>query len=145
MITKAEWEEIEDDLSRGYVDVDFTYKGFELAVSRVWVSESKTALVVYINGRINHGWGTAHIDFVKASEEFKSLVPSILADVWKARTKSLYTAKEIKEQEKIWGKRECKRMGIYRKFHYYEPYFSKASVLVRQFKKLDGLELASVG
>lgn len=145
MITKAEWAQIENDISRSYVDVEFTYKGFKLTVNRVRVSESKTELVVYINGRINHGWSTAHIDWVKVSEELKSQVPPILADVWRERTKSLYTAKEIKEQEKIWGKRECKKMGIYTKYHYYEPFFSKASVLVRQFKKLDGLELVSVG
>lgn len=140
-ISKEAWEDIESSLSCSYVDISFKFKGYLLQINRVRISESKTALAVYIDGRIDTRWGFAHLDWVKSTEEFKSEIPSILTEVWKIRNSSLYSAKEIKAAEKVWGKRECKKMGYYKKFFDYSPIFSKASVLVRQFKKLDGLEL----
>lgn len=49
-ITKEMWQQIEKEMSDGWVNIVFAYKGHELTVNRVRVSESKTCLQVYIDG-----------------------------------------------------------------------------------------------
>ena len=139
-ITKEQWQKIEEELSQHCVSVIFNYKGYELEINRVRISESVTNLTVWINGNINHHWGYEHI-LAELGEHNLKDVPIIINDVWRNRTKSKHPLKDIKRYEKINGKRWCKKMGMYDKHKYYDPLFPKSSVLVRQFKKLDGLEL----
>lgn len=141
-ITKEQWQKIEEELSQHYVNVIFNYKGHEVKINRVRVSESVTNLVVWIDGKINNNWGCYHIlTELGAGDSGLNDVPTIISDVWRNRTKSKQSLKDVKYYEKMHGKRWCKKMGIYDKRKYYEPLFPKSSVLVRQFKKLDGLEL----
>ncbi|WP_394166010.1 hypothetical protein [Photobacterium piscicola] len=141
-ITKEQWQKIEEELSQYYVNVIFNYKGHEVKINRVRVSESVTNLVVWIDGKINNNWGYHHIlTELGAGDPDLKEIPTIINDVWRNRIKSKHSLKDIKRYEKINGKRWCKKMGIYDKHKYYEPLFPKSSVLVRQFKKLDGLEL----
>ncbi|UJZ95027.1 hypothetical protein IHC87_06695 [Photobacterium damselae subsp. damselae] len=133
-ITKEQWEKIETVLSGHFASAVFTYKGFELTVAREPISESQTALIVYIDGQYAMAWGYSNL-------KHEVSAPDIVSEVWRARTKSLYSAKRVKELEKGLGKRACNKMGIYDKIHFHVPDFSKASVLVRQYKKLDGIEL----
>lgn len=132
-ITKEQLAELEEKMTYGFVDITFTYKGFTLSVSRVNVKENKTALVVYIDGVYKPVWG-----LIERESEDR---PSIITDVWKQRSMARYTAKQIKGIEKVWGKRRAKKEypDLYNRQSWYEPVFPKASVLCRQFKKLQGL------
>ncbi|MCF7451909.1 hypothetical protein [Vibrio sp. A1-1] len=134
-ITKDQWKELEDKMTHDYVYIKFKYKGYELSIQRVRTSESQTALVVYINGSFKPIWG--------AIDRETDDRPSILTEVWKMRSMAKFKAKKIKEIEKIWGKRGVKKdwPDLYDRHTWYEPAFPKASVLCRQFKKLEGLEL----
>ncbi|ELB2819238.1 TPA: hypothetical protein KD832_002824 [Vibrio parahaemolyticus] len=134
-ISKDQWADLEEKMTYGYVDIKFKYKGFELSIQRVRTSESKSVLVVYINGSYKLSWGL--ID--RESEDR----PSILTEVWKQRSMAIYKPKEIKEIEKVWGKRQAKKdfSNLHGRHTWYDPAFPKASVLCRQFKKLEGLEL----
>ncbi|HIF5850995.1 TPA: hypothetical protein ACX3E9_000267 [Vibrio parahaemolyticus] len=134
-ISKDQWAELEEKMTYGYVDIKFKYKGFELSIQRVRTSESKSVLVVYINGSYKLSWGL--ID--RESEDR----PSILTEVWKQRSMAIYKPKEIKEIEKVWGKRQAKKdfPNLHGRHTWYDPAFPKASVLCRRFKKLEGLEL----
>ncbi len=134
-ITKEQWAAVEKELSHHWVDVKFEYKGFELAIQRQRESESKTVLSVYINGTIKPGWGWVEVE----SEDR----PSIIKDVWKLKTKAKYTPKQIKDIEKIYGKRRAKKEypALYERHEVWLPYFPKASMLCRQFKKLEGITL----
>ncbi|EHK1074265.1 TPA: hypothetical protein NKV10_002251 [Vibrio parahaemolyticus] len=134
-VSKDQWAELEEKMTYGYVDIKFKYKGFELSIQRVRTSESKSVLVVYINGSYKLSWGL--ID--RESEDR----PSILTEVWKQRSMAIYKPKEIKEIEKVWGKRQAKKdfPNLHGRHTWYDPAFPKASVLCRQFKKLEGLEL----
>lgn len=134
-ISKDQWAELEEKMTYGYVDIKFKYKGFELSIQRVRTSESKSVLVVYINGSYKLSWGL--ID--RESEDR----PSILTEVWKQRSMAIYKPKEIKEIEKVWGKRQAKKdfPNLHGRHTWYDPAFPKASVLCRQFKKLEGLDL----
>ncbi|WP_158133688.1 hypothetical protein [Vibrio navarrensis] len=130
-ITKEMWKQIEDELSGSYASMKFQYEGRELSIERVHVRESQTALAVYIDGSIE--WKHCHregiSDFHRA--------------VWRNRSMAVYKEKEIKDIERIFGKRDAKKNfpNLYKRTEYLDPLFPKASVLVRQFKKLDGLEL----
>ncbi|EPR4994841.1 hypothetical protein ACU6DI_003930 [Vibrio navarrensis] len=134
-ITKEMWEDIEAEMSGSWVVIDFLYKGHAVEVRRTQVSESKTCLQVYIDGFIKGEWMSLH--------GIPETAPAIITDVWKKKTTAKYSAKFKQEVTKIWGKRRVKNKwpDFDGKWEFYIPDFSKASVLCRQFKKLDGLEL----
>lgn len=134
-ITKEQWQAVEKELAAGWVNVEFQYKGFELAVARQRESESKTVLAVFINGEIKGAWMSLFND-VKDG-------PEIIKDVWKLTTKAKYKPAMIKDIEKIYGKRRAKKEypDLHSRYEFFMPYFSKASVLVRQLKKLEGITL----
>ncbi|HCT7706589.1 TPA: hypothetical protein OT801_000583 [Morganella morganii] len=130
-ITKEQWAGIEESLKAHYVVIKFQYQDTEIAVTRVSVSEGRTKLAVYFNGKIGGAWG------LPDSENFNPLCKLF----WHKRTKSLYTPGQIKDLEKAYGKRAVKREipDLYTKYTYYRPHFAKASVLVRQFRRIKGL------
>ncbi|MFV0448653.1 MAG: hypothetical protein ACK5MF_09350 [Vibrio sp.] len=137
-ITKEMWKDIEGEMSGSWVHVVFDYKGHEVTVNRVRVSESKTCLQVYIDKVIKGEW----ISF-SGNNGISDKAPVILADVWCKKTKAKYDTKFKTAVTKIWGKRGVKKKypDLEDKYVFYVPEFSKASVLCRQFKKLDGLTL----
>lgn len=137
-ITKEMWEDIEAEMSGSYVNVEFAYKGHKVTVQRVRESESKTCLQVYIDGVIEGKWVS-----LSAPNSISDKAPAILADVWCKKTKAKYDNKYKTAMTKIYGKRGVKkeRPDLEDKYVFYLPNFSKSSVLCRQFKKLDGLEL----
>ena len=140
-ITKEQWKKIEESLSDMFVsDAQFKYKGFRLPVQRVRLGETKLALRVYINGEMKGSW------FTDAFDGKANKVTSIFKDVYKEVTRSTYSAKYIKQAEKALGKRKLKELipDLHEKKSYWLPDFSKASVLCRQYKKLEGLELISL-
>lgn len=138
-ITKAQWQELEEKMTNGFVDIRFEYKGYELSIQRVRTAENKTALVVYIDDVINQGWG-----WLESEAENR---PSILRDVWRLRSMARYDSKSIKSIEKIYGKCRAKKEypDLHSRREWLEPFFPKASILCRQFKKLKELQLVVGG
>ncbi|MDG2882125.1 hypothetical protein P7M59_30000, partial [Vibrio parahaemolyticus] len=96
-ISKELWQKLEEQMTLGYVDIKFKYKGYEVSVLRVRTAENKTALAVYIDGVINQGWGWK-------DREVEGR-PTIVGDVWKPRTMAKWSTKHIKAIEKKYGKR----------------------------------------
>jgi len=137
VITKEQWEIVEKELAQSWVNVTFEYKGFELSIQRQRLSESKTVLGVFINGEIKGAWTNVFDD------ESSLSAPVIIKDVWKLKSKAKYKADSIKEIEKFYGKRRAKKEypELHERYEFWLPYFPKASVLVRQFKKLEGIKL----
>lgn len=132
-ISKEQWTKIEGDLKGYFASVDFQYKDTEVSVRRVSSGEGKTVLAVYLDSQIYTGWGRIN------GEDFNPLVELF----WTKRQKSLYSPTKVKKLEKIWGKRLAKKEipNLHDKSTWYEPWFSKASVLVRQFKRVKELTL----
>ena len=137
VITKEQWEIVEKELAQGWVNVTFEYKGFELSIQRQRLSESQTVLGVFINGEIKGEW------INHDGKTDKELIPEILTDVWKLKTSAMYKPSQIKKIEKFYGKRRAKKEypELHERYEFWLPYFPKASVLVRQFKKLEGIKL----
>lgn len=132
-ISKEQWAKIEEDLKGYFASVDFQYENTEVSVRRVGYGEGQTKLAIYLDSQICYGWGWSN------SDAFNPLVKFF----WAKRQKSLYSPTKVKKLEKIWGKRRAKKEvpNLHEKFTWYQPYFSKASVLVRQFKRIEGLTL----
>ncbi|MCD2529435.1 hypothetical protein LPL65_15510 [Providencia huaxiensis] len=132
-ISKEQWEKIEGDLKDYFASVDFQYKGIEISVRRISIGEGRTALAVFLDGEMRSGWGWPN------SDVFNPLVECF----WSKRQKSYYSPTKVKKLEKIYGKRRVKKeiSNLHEKFTWYHPYFSKASVLVRQFKRIKELTL----
>ncbi|SFC04707.1 hypothetical protein [Pseudoalteromonas denitrificans] len=131
-ITKAQWAAIETELKGFLPTVNFKLGDDEINISKVRASENKFELGVFINGDIKGDWYLG-----------EKVRPACIEQVWKKKTKAIYSPKRIKEIEKAWGKRLAKKefTNLHDKITYHLPYFSKASILVRQFKKIEGLEL----
>lgn len=132
-ISKEQWAKIEGDLKGYFASVDFQYQDTEIGIRRVSAGEGKTKLAVFLDSEIRSGWGLPN------SDVFNPLVVLF----WSKRQKSHYSPTKVKKLEKIWGKRRAKKEipNLHDKFTWYWPYFSKASVLVRQFKRIEGLTL----
>lgn len=135
-ISPEMWKRLEGEMEMTFVGLEFMYKGHKLSVERAKKSESKTCLLVYIDGVIKGEWG----NFVNKIPED---APSILQEVWKTSRMSCWKPAEIKKIEKVYGKRAAKKRfpDLHDKLTYIHPEFSKASVLCRQFKKLKGIEV----
>ncbi|WP_249269576.1 hypothetical protein [Shewanella sp. SACH] len=136
LISKEQWQQIETEMAGSFVNVKFGYKGHEIHVQRERKDEATTCLSVYIDTVIKGAWMC----------QIKNLpedAPKIIPDVWSQRTIAKYKQKMITQIEKVWGKRLAKKEypELHGKIIWLCPYFSKASVLCRQFKKLEGLEL----
>jgi ABC-type uncharacterized transport system substrate-binding protein len=65
--------------------------------------------------------------------------------VWRRQTRAVYPPSKKKELIKTFGVREAKRVfpNIDKVIEFWNPDFKTAASLVRQFKKIDGLELVA--
>ncbi|WP_324172007.1 hypothetical protein [Sulfurimonas sp.] len=133
MITKEQWASIKTELSAIYSGVAFTLNDKKIDVHKVQISSTKLAWIVYIDGKINLDWGHSN----------KKNYDPLMEQLWHKKTRSLYKESEKKKIKKIWGVRRAKKEfpELEKKYSWYKPYFNSLSVLEKQFKKLDGLEL----
>ena len=136
-ISKDQWPAIQKELESGLARVEFRLGENKIAIRRVNISENRTALAVYIDGVMNfsEGW--------PSSEQFRPLTEQI----WRKRSKSIYSPAKVKKMEKDIGKRRVRKIcpDIDKKLEWYDPTFNTAASLVRQFKKLEGLALIECG
>ncbi len=142
-ITAAQWKQISDRLKCQYAQVEFSLNGHSIAVSRERKSESVSHLCVYIDGKIKGVWMQLLTE-IDPADEFMN---QVVKQVWFQKFKARYSKKQLAEIEKhkrrvgvklfkeIFGE-DQKSQGITILF----PNFSSSAVLVRQFKKIDGLE-----
>ncbi|GGF00605.1 hypothetical protein [Pseudoalteromonas gelatinilytica] len=135
-ISKEQWEKIENELAGFLGSALFKLGDHEISIQRVRNSESTTVLAVYIDGYIKGEWHT--------KEETR---PACLEQVWRKRYISIYKQADIKQIIKIFGKREAKKRypNLNEKKEFLDCYFTTAKSLVRQFKRIKGIELMLIG
>lgn len=134
-ITKEQWQGIQNTLSDLYSRVEFKLpSGEKIAVYKSIVSENKLALIVWIDGVRSDAWGwSSHKDF-----------RPITKLVWRRKTYKpgasiIRRASKTRDGQR-WLKRK-ENAHIHEVVEYWVCHFSTATSLVRQFKKIDGLEL----
>ncbi|AYO18074.1 hypothetical protein D0812_27430 [Vibrio owensii] len=141
-LTASDWADIQSQLEGFLANVSFKYKDHKISVVREYQSESSSKLAVYIDDQIKGAWIDLNFGAVGEVDKSKER-PVVIDDVWMLKTKARYDKKSIASAEKIWGKREAKKRypDLHSKCQFRWPYFNKASSVVRQFKKLEGIEL----
>jgi hypothetical protein len=136
-ISKEQWLAIEEELKGSYCQVDFKIDGHEVELRKRFVAENKIAIIAYVDGKVSGS------DCLEDGDDFRPIVKK----VHRARVKHHYSPAKKKKLEKDFGKRRVRKMipNIDKTWTYYDASFPKASVLIRQYKKLEGLELTKLG
>ncbi|MDX7855197.1 hypothetical protein SJU92_04100 [Aeromonas caviae] len=145
-ISKEQWKAIEAELKGILVQVKFKLHGHEIAISRCRKSESTTVLGVYIDGEIKGSWMKELADIDPADEFMNKVAKQVFFHKFKA----MYSKKQIetmaKHKRRLGAKRMKEMFGEAPEkagWTYLVPYFGSSTALVRQFKKIEGLELVS--
>lgn len=132
-ISKAQWVDIESQLTGLFGRVDLSLQGRKLTLEKQFIAENQLAILVFIDGSIQPvaGWvGSKHYD-------------PFVAQVWRKRSKTLYSAARIKQTEKELGKRKAKEFfpNLNKKLEYYEGYFTTFASLKRVLAKQKDLQM----
>jgi hypothetical protein len=137
MITTDQWQAIEKNLEqRVFHTEQFLVEGKTLKVTKTFISKNKLGIAVYINDVIQFSQGV----------EGHATFEPITHKVWRKRQRALYSPAKVQKLIKQFGKRAVKKHWpeIDKVHTYYDPIFTSASVLIRQFKKIEGLALITV-
>lgn len=134
-VTKEQWAAVKETLKGLYFDVKFRLQtGEEITVNKRFIAENKMALVVWIDGERNPGWGFQNLDTFRP----------VVKQVWHRKT-FRPAAKEVRRISALkGGKAYLKRKEnqyLHKVVEYWECTFSTAAALVRQFSKIDSIEL----
>lgn len=127
MITVEQWKQIKTALDGICGGVKFRYKEKTLSVY-VTQRGRKLELEVYINGEIRGYW-----------QNPVSEMHPLAKEVWYTSIRQVYSAKQKKELKHFLNKKELNQ-----KVETLLPWFPSPTVLIRQYKKLEGLELLEV-
>lgn len=132
-LTKEQTTYLVAALDSMYSDVYLKIDGyFVLASLRRY--KNRLFQVIYVNGFIKSEW----LEHVNSVDEIKDIPRRF----YRRRVRSLFKAAEIKESEKMFGKRWCKKHEIYRKKVFAVPDFNSAMTFVRHIKKYnDSIEI----
>ncbi|CDL79750.1 hypothetical protein [Xenorhabdus cabanillasii] len=131
-IDKSQWAKIAAELQSLFCCIRFKYQDTVISIYREKVSESRTHLVVYFDNKISAAWSN------EKSEHYNPLTKLF----WRSRTQALYSKSRIADAEKLLGKRHVKQhmSYMYKTTAYLVPLFPNSAALIRQYKKIEGLE-----
>lgn len=145
-ISKEQWQAIAAELKGSWVQVKFKLHGHEIYITRARKSESTTVLAVYIDEVIKSEWAK-ELSEIDPADEFMN---QVVKQVFFHKFKAMYSKKQIetmaKHKRRLGTKRMKEMFGEAPEkagWTYLIPYFGSSTALVRQFKKIDGLELVS--
>ncbi|MGY3943357.1 hypothetical protein [Aeromonas tecta] len=145
-ISKEQWQAIEAELKGSWVQVKFKLHGHEIYITRARKSESTTVLAVYIDEVIKSEWAK-ELSEIDPADEFMN---QVVKQVFFHKFKAMYSKKQLetmaKHKRRLGAKRMKEMFGEAPEkagWTYLIPYFGSSTALVRQFKKIDGLELVS--
>ena len=137
-LSKEQQKQVTDHLQSAlFGSVEFEYRDIKVSISRRFVSESESRLFVYFDGEYRPSWGITSMD------SFNPLTEKL----WNKRTKAFYSPKKIAKLRKDIGIRALKKFlpDFDKKQVWYEPCFKTSTTLIRQYAKLDDLELVAIG
>jgi len=137
-LTKDQWNQVRAELDRalGWGECVLMIDGVRITLMREFISKNKVAIAVYRNGffSLKGCWP-------RDAEHTPELV-----SVYRRRSKAAYVGKKKAELIKVFGKREARKVfDIDRVSVWYEPWFPTYGALERQYKKLENVELVSIG
>ncbi|WP_020160547.1 hypothetical protein [Methylobacter marinus] len=126
--TKEQWDDVKLNLRLPYSNVYFLIDGYKVAAS-VQQHKMRLVITVYVNGYIRGN------DLWHGQENEIDQMPEIARRFYALRRKAMYSAKQVRADERIFGKRDCKKRGIYDKYLFVSPHFSTAGAFIAHIKK----------
>jgi hypothetical protein len=126
-LTKQQWTDVNQELSSPYGRCYLICDDYVICAS-IEQHKMKLIIAVYINGSIKGSdqWYGSDSDIEQMGD--------ISRKFWRLKTIGR-PAKEIAKWEKIYGKREARKLGIYRKRCFTIPYFSTPGAFITHLKK----------
>jgi len=124
--SKEQWVEITEQMDSLYSSVFLRCDGY-LLVTRMRRKKNKLEINTYINSFIKGEWF--------GSYETDDELSDIQRRFCRVSKRNLYTRKSISDSEKVFGKRESKKMGLYKKVFFVSPCWGSAKRLVSHLKK----------
>lgn len=145
-ISKEQWKAIEAELKGSWVQLTFNLHEHKINITRARKSESTTVLAVYIDDVIKSEW-FKELSEIDPADEFMN---QVVKQVFFHKFKAMYSKKQLetmaKHKRSLGAKRMKEMFGEAPEkagWTYLIPYFGSSAALVRQFKKIEGLELVS--
>ncbi|NVK42135.1 MAG: hypothetical protein HWE39_12920 [Oceanospirillaceae bacterium] len=137
-ITEEQWVDIQSQLKGVHGEVILRYGDIRVTLSKGLIGESKLVIAVYLNNQIKPSMGMA--DMPDSFDPVTELL-------WHRKTRAIYPPTRRKKMLQAYTKKELKERNIDldRKHIWYEPFFSKFNTLKTQYRKLDQLEVVSIG
>ncbi|EKE75208.1 hypothetical protein [Gallaecimonas xiamenensis] len=137
-ITKEQWASVQEELAGSFAMVAFQHGEVRVSINRARVSESRSALAVYLDGQICVSWGHPCV---------KDGYREDICRYWRRRSSAVYSPKEKARLIKAYGKRRVKQHfpNLDDAYVWWDCTFNTAQSLVTQFKKLDGLKVLAIG
>ncbi|HCJ0148064.1 TPA: hypothetical protein NQG57_000989 [Salmonella enterica subsp. enterica serovar Infantis] len=134
-ITKEQWRETQERLAKSFMPVEFRLPSGEVITAhKGFVAENRTALIIWIDGERSEVWGWPD----------SNLYRPLVKEVWRRKTRkpgaSLIRHMAKKKGGKAWLKRK-ENAFVHEVKEYWVCTFDTAASLVRQFRKIEGLEL----
>lgn len=126
--TKEQWDEVKNELSKSFGSVYFLIDGYYV---QACIERDKMRLVVavYVNGYMKSQ------DMWFGKERDVDNMTEIARRFYCLKSTAFRSAKDIKELEKLLGKRECKKKGFYDKWLKVLPWFSTPGAFITHIKK----------
>lgn len=136
-ITKEQWNAIEQEMKDPMGRVVLKLEGRQLSLEKCFIAENKLAILVFIDGTINPGWGW------EGSDHFDPFVKR----VWRQSSRSVYKPSEQARIIKNLGKRLAKKTfpDMDKKLHFWLGDFKTAVSMRRTLQKNKEIELVSIG
>lgn len=125
--TQEQWAEVERKLSTPFCSVYFLIDGYAVA-TQVERDKMRLVIAVYVNGKMTGK------DMWHGRESEIDKLPDLARRFYALKSRGR-SAKEIKQYERAFGKRETRRLGIYDRFFYSLPFFSTPGAFIRHIKK----------
>ncbi|EAO1206255.1 hypothetical protein EX075_13905 [Salmonella enterica] len=136
-ISKEQWQGIQNTLADMYSHVKFKLPtGEVISVMKSFISENKTALIVWIDDTRCEAWGIKNHDDYRPVTEL----------VWRRKTYKpgafiIRRASKTRDGQR-WLKLK-ENAHLHEVVEYRVCHFSTAASLVRQYRKIEGLELVT--
>lgn len=123
--TKDQWDKIAEDLNRLFNTVYLRCDGYLVTALLTRTQKTRLQIIVSVNGWEFRGdwFPTSDREMSEEARRF-----------WFPRRKAKYTQKQIRQLEKIWGKRKCRAEGFYDQFVMPMPIWNSANSFIRHLK-----------
>ncbi len=128
--TKEQWDEVAEKLDSQFDGVYLRCDGY-LVYATLGRMKMKLVIYVYVNGYFKGEWYGRDDEMSEEARRF-----------WRPSVRAHYPAKYIKFYEKLYGKRKCKKKGIYDKYIWPFHWWNRPLPFIRHLIKYnDNIEI----